>query len=342
MTPANRNDDRRVRQLAVKNLLHEAAARTERVPELLQELYRDASSCRLEEDAELLAGPFAQTSRHVFSPPNTAFRDPCPCPGGGFLGVEVYGQRLMRLGFDSGLQPVCAPFGASAITSTKEGFAVLSAPDQQLFLLDENLAPLSCCAAQELGIVLNQSTWITEVGDGLAIAVAETREVLFVSKQLRVTGKVRLPRSSSPGSMVGYGGGVLVSEAIPSDSRCGGLLWVHEDGAVRSVMEGLGRPMGLSVASWGWVVCSFSGIHFLRTQGLAVTGHQLLPWAGIAKRIKARSGYCLAAVPRQGKLAVVVRLASGGINRNTNFCLFECDLPGGAGELPGTGDEGCR
>ncbi len=149
MTPANRNDDRRVRQLAVKNLLHEAATRGERVPDLLQELYRDASSCRLEEDAELLAGPFAETSRHVFSPPHTAFRDPCLCPGGGFLGVEVYGQRLMRMGFDSGLEPVCVPFGASAITRTKEGFAALSAPDQQVYLLDENLAPLSCCAAQE-------------------------------------------------------------------------------------------------------------------------------------------------------------------------------------------------
>lgn len=337
MTPANHNDDRRVRQLAVKNLLHETAARAERMPGSLQDLYRDACSCNLEGGAELLDGPPPGTGRHVVSPPHTAFRDLCPCPGGGFLGVEVYGQRLMRLGFDSGLLPVSVPFGASAFTSTKEGFAVLSAPDQQLLLLDGNLAPLSCCAARELGIVLNQSTWIAEVGDRLAIAVAETREIVFVSKKFCVTGKVRLPRSSSLSCMVGYQSGLLVTEAMPSNSNCGGLLWVHEDGAVRSVMEGLGRPMGLSVASWGCVVCSFSGIHFLRTQGLAVTGHQLLPWESIAKPIKARSGYCHVAFARQGKLLVIVRLASGGINRNTNFCLFECDMPEGAGGLWGSG-----
>jgi len=331
MTLVNRDTDKHLQQLAVKNLLHVSAARLDCVPESLQEFYLDACSRDHAQHAEVLAGPPPGESRRIFAPPQTAFRDLTPYGDADFLGVEAYGQRLMRASLDSGLEAVPVPFGATAVTATKEGYAVLSAPEQRVFLLDKNLAPLASCAAQEVGITVSLSTRITEAGDLLAIAVAERREVLFVSKALRVTAKGQLPRASCLNDIAGYEGGALLSEAVPSSNDCGGLLWVHADGTVRSIMEGLARPLGLSVSPQGVIVCGFSGVHLLRTRGLTVTGHQLLPWERIASRIDARSGYLYEAVARGGVLTAIVRLASGGINRNTNFCLFECGLPQEAG-----------
>lgn len=323
------NADRRMQATAVRNLCLKAASGLEREPESLQDFYRDASACHPGQEVAFLSLPEPDTYRHMVAPPHTAFRDLTPWDGGLF-GVEVYGTKLSAVSMERGLSTAPVGFEVSALTDIPRGFAVLSTSMQQIVLLDAGLKPTFRRNAGELGVTLKQGSRIAHTGDRLAVVLPDARKVLILTDDLVVAAEVRLPCASLAHDIVGYAGGVLLSEGVPASNRGGGLLWVGPDGGIRSLGVGLDRPMGLSVQPQGVVVCDFAGVHFVTLDGLAVAGHACLRWEDAAGSAGERSGYCYETIIEDGEMTTILRLASGGIARNTNFRLLRHAVPQGA------------
>ncbi|MUM77525.1 hypothetical protein GKC30_07770 [Pseudodesulfovibrio sp. F-1] len=315
--------EKRMQHLAVKQLCLRALAGFQRNSESLSDLYRDVSACLPTRDVAVLAAPGLKPGRSLIAPPHTGFRDLTPWRNGKLLGVEVCGQQLTIADMAKGFSPAPVSFGLSALTATRTGFAGLSAKNQQIVLLDDDLVPAFRRGADELNITLALGSRITAVRDLLAVALPDARKVLFLTPDLEIQADIHLPGAMVVHDLVGYRGGVLLSESTPPNNQGGGLLWLHPDGAVLAVTAMLDRPMGVSVLAQGVVVCDFAGIHFIALDGLAVAGHSCLPWAHAAPRLGASSGYFYEAIVRGGTMTTILRLASGGVNRNTNFCLYE-------------------
>lgn len=323
------NADRRMQGMAVRNLCLKAASGHDRESESLQDCYRDVSACRPDQDVDFLAASESDACRHMVAAPNTAFRD-LTARGGRLFGVEVYGPSLSGVSFEHGLSCIPVGFAVSAMTDTSRGFAVLSSTEQQIALLDAGFKPTFRRDAGELGVTLNLGSRIADTGDRLAVVLPDARKVLFLTADLVVAAEVRLPRTTVPHDIIGYEGGVLLSEVVPSSNRCGSLLWVGPDGGIRSLGVGLDRPMGLSLQPQGVVVCDFAGVHFITLDGLAVTGHACLRWEDAAGTVGERSGYCYETIIEGGEMTTILRLTSGGIARNTNFRLLRHAVPQGA------------
>ncbi|WP_319541308.1 hypothetical protein [uncultured Pseudodesulfovibrio sp.] len=315
----------RLMQYAVKNLVLKSAPSSQGGTEPLQDFYRDVCSLRLPPGEVPVEVRLPHSLKQYISPAHTAFRDLTPFGDGRFLGIEVYGRRIVAISCEHGIQSLPVEYDAFALTDTPDGFACI-ATNQQLTVLSGDLIIERSRSLKDFGINANGATRITAAADRYVVVVPETRNVFFVDEDLQLRNNVRLPHGSIVHDVVGYNGGVLLTESVVSCNESGALLWVSEQGEMISVFEGLERPFGISVYQECVLVCDFRGLHFLHADGLVVSGHQCISWDAFAQKVHARSGYIYESIVQSDTVTTIVRLSSGGVSANTNFCLCEFDL----------------
>ena len=321
-----RGMDSRLMQYAVKNMVLKSVSGKSKGADIYQEFYRDVCSLRLPNRGKSVDMRLPQSMKKYVAPANTAFRDLTPVGNGRFMGIEVYSRRLVEISCEDGMRDLPVEYGAFALTGTPDGFAFIASTDQRFTVLNRDLTIHSNCSLKDFGVSANGATRITTSDDSFVVVVPESRKVLFIDKDLRLKKSVNLPYGSTVHDVVGYNGGVLLSESVPVCNESGALLWMNEHGDVFTIFEELDRPFGLSTYQDCILVGDFRGLHFVHVEGMIVVGHQCIPWNEFAQKAQARSGYIYESVIQSDRVTTIVRLASGGISTNTNFCLCEFDL----------------